>query len=171
MKLRWVLVLSAAIVLLPLVATADRDVKEFGFKFKGEGSFEVVFDPDVGPEGEWVYIPPGGFELLNVSHLGLSKVAWKLRYYPPPEGEPFGWFKITGANGDSLEGIYDGFVVTPDDPENPTTGTYDLEWDFTGGTGRFEGAEGIGHTDGLVDFVTGEAKYQFSGEITVSKGK
>lgn len=48
-------------------------------------------------------------------------------------------------------------------------GEYDLEWDFTGGTGRFEGAEGTGHTDGLVDLSTAFAQYRFSGTITVPK--
>jgi hypothetical protein len=167
MKLRRILMFSVVIVSLTLVAIAAPDVKEFDLKFKGEGAFVVVLDDELD---EYVYIPPGGFELLNVSHLGLSEVAWKIRYSPPPEGEPFGWFTITGANGDGLEGIYDGFAVTPD-PEDPTTGTYDLDWLFTGGTGRFEGALGTGHTDGLVDFLTGEAKYQFSGTIIVPKGK
>jgi hypothetical protein len=160
MKLKSVLLFGVVIVSLTFVAIAGE--KEFEIAFKGEGSFEVVFDEELG---KVVYIPPGGFELLNVSHLGKSKVAWKLLVDPPLPGEPFGWFTITGANGrDSLEGIYDGFVITP---TSPTTGTYDLEWFFTGGTGRFDGAEGIGHTDGLVDFGTGEAKYEFSGEVTV----
>jgi len=98
---------------------------------------------------------------------------------PPPEGTPpdlddppfnfrSGTFTITGANGrDGLEGDYSGFVMGE--------GTYDLEWDFTGGTGRFEDArstEGTqGHTDGLVDLETGYAEFEFSGEITVPKGK
>jgi hypothetical protein len=154
-------VFSVVIASLTFVAIAG-DVKELDLKFKGEGSFEVVFDEDIGAD---VYIPPGGFELLNVSHLGLSKVEWKLLYVPPTE-PPFGWFKITGAKGDSLEGIYDGFAITP---TSPTTGTYDLDWLFTGGTGRFDGAEGTGHTDGLVDFETFEAKFEFSGEVTVPK--
>ena len=161
MKLRRMLVFSAVIVSLTLVAIAGPGVKTFNLKFKGEGAFEMVVDPEWG----LIYIPPGGFELLNVSHLGKSKVAWKLRVLPPPEGEPFGCFTITGANGDSLEGIYDGFVLDME------AGEYDLEWDFTVGTGRFEGATGDGHTDGLVDFTTGVAKYQFSGQITVPKGK
>jgi hypothetical protein len=166
MKLRSVLLFSVVIALLPIAVIADEEAEELELKFKGEGSFQIVYDEDVGA---FVYIPPGGFELLNVSHLGLSKVAWKLLVLPPLPGEPFGWFTITGANRrDSLEGIYDGFVITP---TSLTTGTYDLEWLFTGGTGRFESAEGTGHTDGLVDFETGEAKYEFSGKVTVPEEK
>jgi hypothetical protein len=152
------LVFSVVIVSLTLVAIAAPDVKEFDLKFKGEGAFDVVYDEDLEA---WVYIPLGGPELLNVSHLGLSEVEWKLLYVPP-EDPPFGWFKITGANGDSLEGTYDGFELHP-------TGEYDLDWVFESGTGRFEDATGTGHTDGLVD--GGVAKYQFSGKITVPKGK
>jgi len=160
MKLKSALVFGVVIASLTFVAIANADEVEIGFT--GEGYFEVVFDEELQ---EPVYIPPGGFELLDVSPLGLSKVAWKLRYFPPPEGEPFGWFTITGPNGrDSLEGIYNGFVITPDDP--PITGTYDLEWLFTGGTGRFDDFVGTGHTDGEVDFTTGYAEYVFSGTVT-----
>jgi hypothetical protein len=159
MKLKSVLVFGVVIVLLSLVALAAPDAKTFDLKFKGEGAFDVVLDPELGV---LVYIPLGGPELLNVSHLGLSEVDWKLLYVPPTE-PPFGWFTITGANGDTLEGFYHGFAL------NAETGEYDLDWTFESGTGRFEGATGTGHTDGLVD--GGVAKYQFSGTITVPKGK
>ena len=156
MKLKPALVFGVVIASLTFVAIANADEVEIGFT--GEGYFMIVFDEELQ---EPVYIPPGGFELLNVSPLGLSKVAWKLRVAPPPEGEPFGWFTITGPNGrDSLEGIYNGFVL------NMEEGTYDLEWDFTGGTGRFDDFVGTGHTDGEVDFTTGIAKYVFSGTVT-----
>ena len=159
MKIKRVLVFSIVIASLTFVAMAGGE-KEYELKFKGEGAFDMVVDPDWG----LVYIPPGGFELLDVSHLGESEVAWKLRVLPPPDGEPFGCFTITAANGkDSLEGIYDGFVL------NWEEGWYDLEWEFTGGEGKFDGATGRGHTDGLVDFTTGIAKYEFSGEVKVSE--
>jgi hypothetical protein len=159
MKRKSLLVFSIVIASLALVTIAYADEVEIGFT--GEGYFQVVFDEELG---ELVYIPPGGFELLNVTNLGLSEVAWKLRFNPPPEGEPFGWFTITGPNGkDTLEGIYDGFVITP---TSPTTGTYDLEWLFTGGTGRFDDFVGRGHTDGEVDFLTAYAEYVFSGIVT-----
>jgi hypothetical protein len=71
-----------------------------------------------------------------------------------------GWFTITGANGDGLSGYYSGFVL------NLATGDYDLEWAFTGGTGRFLDYTGTGHTDGLANLVTGEAEFEFSGTIS-----
>ena len=46
---------------------------------------------------------------------------------------------------------------------------FHLDWVFTGGTGRFENAEGTGHTDGLVDFGALYAEFEFSGKVTVPK--
>ena len=142
-------------------------VKEFELKFKGDGYFANEYDPATG---DLVFSPAGGADLLNVSHLGLSEVVWELRVTPPPGSEEdpafafrSGTFTITGANGDSLTGSYSDFQMG--------TGTYTLEWLFEGGTGRFNGASGTGHTDGLVDLDTGYAKFKFTGDITVPKEK
>lgn len=163
MKLRRTLVFSTVIVSLTLVALAAPGVKTFNLKFKGQGAFAVVVDPDLGVP---VYIPAGGYDLLNVSHFGLSKVEWKL-LYEAPEDPPFGWFTITGANGDMLMGYYSNFDL------NSENGEYELEWTFTGGTGRFEGAQGLGYTDGLADLSVfpPHAEFEFLGTITVPKGK
>ena len=163
MKLKIVLVFSVVIVSLTFVAIAG-DVEEYKLKFKGDGYFSMVFDEETG---DLVSSPAGGFDLLNVSHLGLSKVVWELRLDPITFEFRSGTFTITGANGiDSLYGEYSYFVFTPD-PENPYIGTYVLGWDFQGGTGKFEGATGIGHTDGLPDFVNLYAEFKFSGAVTV----
>ena len=166
MKLKSVLVFSVVIASLTFVAIAG-DVKEFDLKFKGGGQFGQYIDDDgllvFYPA---VFVPPDQLphvpDSLNVSHLGLSEVDWEIRVNPSnfPEFVD-GWFTITGANGDSLEGDYSGFVL------DLVTGEYDLEWDFKSGTGRFEGATGTGHTDGLANLLTGEAEFEFSGEITV----
>jgi hypothetical protein len=120
--------------------------------------------------GDLVFEPAGGFDLLDVSHLGESQVVWELRVTPPwsedPEDPPYtfrsGTFSITGASGkDSLVGHYGDFVMG--------IGTYTLDWIFTGGTGRFDGATGTGHTDGLVDFDTVHAEFEFSGTVTAPK--
>ncbi|UCF86041.1 MAG: hypothetical protein JSV50_10525, partial [Desulfobacteraceae bacterium] len=72
-----------------------------------------------------------------------------------------GWFTITGPNGrDSLEGYYSDWIM------NPESGDYDLEWVFTGGTGRFDDFVGIGHTDGLANLLTGQAWFTFYGTVT-----
>jgi hypothetical protein len=167
MKLKSALLFSIVIVLLTTLAFAAPDVKKYDLKFKGDGYFAVEFDSDTG---DMVFTPPGGYDLLNVSHLGLSQVAWELRVTPPPgtAGDPAfsfrsGTFTITGANGDTLSGIYSGFQMG--------VGTYTLDWLFTEGTGRFDGASGTGHTDGLVDLSTGYAEFEFSGSIIVPKNK
>ena len=157
MKPKRILMFSAVIVSLTLVALAAPGVKTFALKFNGEGKFGMYSDGDL-----LVFFPYPGPDLLNVSHLGLSEVDWEIRVTPAFEFVD-GWFTITGANGDELTGEYSGFVM------DLATGEYDLEWDFKSGTGRFEGATGTGHTDGLSNLVTGEAVFQFSGEITVPK--
>ena len=156
MKLRSMLLFSV-VISLALVAVADEMESEIAFK--GEGQFGMYPDGDL-----LVFFPYPGPDLLNVSHLGLSEVDWEIRVTQAFEFVD-GWFAITGANGDKLEGVYSGFVL------DLGTGDYDLEWDFKSGTGRFEGATGEGHTDGLANLLTGEAKFEFSGEITVPKEK
>lgn len=160
MRRKSALVLAVVVVLLPMVAIADEEAGEFELKFKGEGLFGMYPDGDL-----LVFFPYPGPDSLNVSHLGLSQVDWEIRVTQAFEFVD-GWFTILGANGrDSLEGDYSGFVL------DLATGEYDLEWDFTGGTGRFEGATGTGHTDGLSNLLTGEAKFEFSGDVTVPKEK
>ena len=157
MKLGRMLVFSVVVVSLTLVAIAAPDVKTFQLKFKGDGYFDIY--PE---DGDLVFTPRGGFDLLNVSHLGLSQVVWELRVDPEDYTFRNGTFAITGANGqDSLTGHYSHFALVADG--------YDLDWVFTGGTGRFEGATGTGHTDGVPDFDNNYAEFAFFGEITVPK--
>ena len=169
MKLKSVLVFSVVIVSLTFVAIAG-DVKELDLKFKGEGQFVVEVVDFTEPWYTLSFKPPGGSELLNVTHLGLSEVTWELLVEATNPFDPAtfvfdeGTFTISGANGsDSLEGHYSYFYI------DPLTGDYDLDWAFTGGTGRFEGAVGTGHTDGLANLATGDAKFEFSGEVTIPK--
>jgi hypothetical protein len=98
MKLKRMLVFSAVIVSLTLVALAGRDAKEFELKFKGEGDF--CFDD----MGRFIPCREEG-DLLNVSHLGLSDV-WYQIDSQSENPENFGPFTITGANGDMLMGYY-----------------------------------------------------------------
>ena len=180
MKLVRILVFSAVIVSLPLVAVGDRCVKNYNLKFKGEGQFGyyitlvdsvpvIVFYPAV-------FVPPDQFphvpDSLNVSHLGLSEVDWEIRVTFDTE-DPFnqdkyafhsGWFTIIGANGrDGLEGFYSNWTL------DAASGDYILDWAFTGGGGRFADATGTGRTYGNADLATGQAEFEFSGTITVPK--
>lgn len=111
-KLPLVLLFIVVIALLPFATIADE--KESEIRFKGDGCFDMVFDEKTG---ELVFSPAGGYDLLNVSHLGLSKVVWEFRVDPLTFDFHKGTFTITGANGhDSLEGHYSGFQLG--------TGTY-----------------------------------------------
>ena len=154
------LVFSAVIVSLTLVALAAPDVKTYNLKFKGEEPFCV-------DEATGSFIPcREEGDLLNVSHLGLCDVYYEISLEATGDPPSHGPFTITGANGDSLEGYYSDFSLDED-------GVYMLEWTFTSGSGRFEGAEGIGYTDGLADLsvLPPYAVFEFYGEITVPKNK
>lgn len=134
----------------------DKKPKTIDIKFDGEGYFEVSFDAE---SGLLVFSPQGGYDLVNISHFGLSRIVWELRVMPVTYAFVDGWFGITGANGrDGLSGVYSDFVLG--------VGEYDLDWLFTGGTGRFVSAAGTGHTDGVVDLATGYAEFEFRGTVT-----
>lgn len=157
MKLRSVLLFSIVIASFAFVAIAG-DLKEYELKFKGDGYFTADYEYQGKKLKYVIFSPYGGYDLLDVSHLGESKVVWELRVTPDFRFVN-GTFTIAGANGsDSLVGHYSNFQLG--------VGTYALDWVFTGGTGRFEGASGTGHTDGLVDLVTGYAEFEFSGTVT-----
>ena len=157
MKLKSVLVFSV-VISLTLVAVAG-DTKDYELKFKGSGYFVADLDPATG---DLVFSPYGGYDLLDISHLGESVVVWELRVDPLTFEFRSGTFTITGSNGkDTLEGHYSDFQLG--------VGEYDLDWAFTGGTGRFGDATGTGHTDGLVDLNPGYAQFEFSGMVTTQR--
>jgi hypothetical protein len=178
MKLMRVFVFSAVIVLLPLAAVGDRGVKNYNLKFKGDGQFgsyvDVIGQDLVLVFYPAVFIPPDQLphvpDSLSVSHLGLSEVDWEIRvtatdfYDPSTYMFHSGWFTIIGANGkDSLGGDYSDWAL------DAASGDYVLDWAFTSGTGRFEGATGTGRTYGNADLATGQAEFEFSGTIAVPK--
>ena len=175
MKLRRMLVFSATVVSLTLVALSAPDVKTYQLKFEGEGQFGSYVDEDgllvFYPA---VFVPPDQLQhvpdSLNVSHLGLSEVDWEIRvtatdfYDPSTYVFHSGWFTITGANGkNTLEGDYSNWVL------DAQSGDYILDWAFTDGTGKFEDATGTGRTYGNANLTTGQAEFEFSGTITVPK--
>lgn len=70
---------------------------------------------------------------------------------------------LVAANGDELYLSIEGAVLPSDDPE------YDFEFrdafEFTGGTGRFESAEGGGMTDSFVSQATDRTDHHWSGTL------
>ena len=179
MKLARKFVFCVVIASLTLVAVGDRpDNKTFQLKFRGEGQFgsyvDVIGGDVVLVFYPAVFIPPDQLphvpDSLNVSHLGLSEVDWEIRvtatdfYDPSTYVFHSGWFTIIGANGkDSLEGDYSDWAL------NAESGDYILDWAFTDGTGKFDDATGTGRTYGNANLVTGQAAFEFSGNITVPK--
>ena len=78
MKSKSFLLFSVVIVLLTTLVFAAPDVKKYDLKFKGDGYFDITIDGT-----DLVFSPVGGFDLLNVSHLGLQRsygrFGWILR--------------------------------------------------------------------------------------------
>jgi len=108
--------------------------------------------PFPGPaHGMYVEIIGNG----NASHLGLTELVidqWWTRAHPsPPPAETGFWSFGQGeiifiaANGDLLEATYWGWADHQEDPPTEIL----THGKFTGGTGRFEDAEGYFTWDGL----------------------
>jgi hypothetical protein len=74
-----------------------------------------------------------------------------------------GAFTLTGANGDTISGTYEGTAALAADGVNFT---YDVSGPITGGTGRFAGADGelVWHGEG--SFATGRLSDVVVGEIS-----
>jgi hypothetical protein len=141
------------------VALAAKDGKR-PFKANGTGTTEV------SSTGNPLVFDSESWGTLNASHLGKTasyidaQQDWT-RSYPDYFADPCadvvnGWMELTAANGDKLWGDLSG-EVCEDAPYDNTSYTSDLEWDVTGGTGRFATADGVvdvtGHStrDGLSD--------------------
>lgn len=76
---------------------------------------------------------------------------------------------LVAANGDKLWVVSSGAVVPSDHPD------FDFEFtnpfEFTGGTGRFEGARGGGFQQGLVDQQASRTRHQWSGTLILPRGQ
>ena len=81
---------------------------------------------------------------------------------------------FTAANGDKLYILSMGSTVVegrrPDHPEYVCCWWQDT-WEITGGTGRFEGATGSGITDDYNSSEDPNSHHQWTGTITLVKGK
>jgi hypothetical protein len=81
------------------------------------------------------------------------------------DGTYTGFFHWSAANGDKLEGTFDGYL-TP----SATPGVYDNHEnaDITSGTGRFAGATGHFELGGQVDFTTNPPSFVLPWQGTIS---
>jgi len=82
-------------------------------------------------------------------------------------------FVFTAANGDELYGTIDeGFVeFFPEPYENGIIAIYNDYLEFTGGTGRFEGASGGGDVDSYLPLPGTHWQHSINSTITLVKGK
>jgi hypothetical protein len=83
--------------------------------------------------------------------------------FNPGTGSFAGAPRFTAANGDTLTGSYAGTVAGTDDPN---VITYQEELAITGGTGRFIGATGTVHVDGIANLATGDYSQWLAGTIS-----
>lgn len=76
---------------------------------------------------------------------------------------------FTAANGDELQFTVSGAVLPFDHPE------FEFQFAdpfvFTGGTGRFQGASGDGMSDSQVDSDISRTQHDWSGALTLPRGK
>lgn len=84
-----------------------------------------------------------------------------------------GSFVQTAANGDQLWGIYTGSladILEVDQNGNPVVVLIDSPYQITGGSGRFNGAEGEGTTMAEFNFVEKVGDFDTAGWITFEAG-
>ncbi|HSJ64378.1 MAG TPA: hypothetical protein VK922_10850 [Gemmatimonadaceae bacterium] len=74
-----------------------------------------------------------------------------------------GEFTNTAADGSTIIGTYDGYLVPT---SHPTQFTIQGTFVITGGTGRFEGASGSGLATGTFDTATGAASLELTGHVS-----
>lgn len=84
-----------------------------------------------------------------------------------PEGGSLPFFDVawtlTTANGDELRLTGDGEVL----PSVHSDFEFTIQFEITGGTGRFEGASGSGVQPGLVDRQASRTEHQWSGTLAL----
>jgi hypothetical protein len=143
----------AAAVVLPLAATAGPHVP---LKGRDAGSF--------GP-GDHACSP--GHDALDIDGAGTASQVGAYTYHADEcfNGSALsftGTFAITAANGDVLRGDYNGFVP----PFTGAEAVYIQAMTVTGGTGRFDGADGELHARGLANLVTGAYSQELHGVVS-----
>ncbi len=100
---------------------------------------------------------------LHVIHLGTATIEFEVLAAPTSPTTAMvvsGNFALTAANGDLLQGNYNGGEA------DFAQGVYTLESDFTGGTGRFTEATGSVHTDGQINIAAGTFAARVFGRIS-----
>lgn len=154
------IVAGIALAAVIVLATADHAAagKQVPFKGSLEGSYDVVIDPGPPPEGTF-----DGSGTGKGTHLG--KFTYEFPHVvdfgsTPPIG--VGIYTFTAANGDTVTAEFMGFST----PVEPGVVFVVEEAVITGGTGRFEGAEGGFTVERYVDQINRTTSGSFKGTIS-----
>lgn len=110
---------------------------------------------------------PGGAQVV-IGGVGTATGLGRYGYtavecFDPVAGSFAGTATFVAADGDTITGTYAGTVGATADPN---VVTYQEELTITGGTGRFSGASGSVHVDGLANLATGEYRQRLIGSIS-----
>jgi hypothetical protein len=114
-------------------------------------------------------------DVVNFGHANqLGAFTGRADFYPNPPDPVSGCFTYTGffhwmaANGDKLEGSFEGYSCPTDTP-----GVYDnhetADVDPIASTGRFAGATGHFELGGRIDFTTVPPSFVLPWEGTISR--
>lgn len=125
------------------------------FRAADRGGFTV---PGACADGAQVVIGGVG-NATGLGRYGFTAV----ECFNPGTGAFAGTGTFMASDGSTLTGSYVGTVAGTDDPD---VITYDEELTITGGTGRFAGATGSVHVDGVANLATGAYSQRLAGTIS-----
>lgn len=125
--------------MVPITATlVGQDVEPIPGVFPGctleEGQAPLLWRFTSAGTGTMSHLGRVSYGFTHCTHVDLTIT----------EGE----LTLTAANGDTVELAYTAVVTEYEGPEDPEA-VWEMSWTVTGGTGRFAGASGSGHGDGV----------------------
>ena len=162
-------ILGVAVVGLAAVVAADSGTRPLKGSFEGDVTFNQV-DMEVCPASELLY---GGMSsdaeaTGTMTHLGRTTL---VSSHCTPAGEAVTGGKATliAANGDKLYASYSGTAPFPI-PGVTEHVEADIDFEITGGTGRFDDATGSGKMYVSIEFLgfeelTWPAVWEWEGTI------
>ena len=129
---------------------------EVPFRGSDDGGFEL---PGSCPDGSLEIVISG---TGRATQLGAYTYAAS-ECFDPLSGTFAGTSTMTAANGDEIDGTYEGQVSATTDPN---VITYQEELELNGGTGRFTGATGTLQVAGVANLSTLEYGQTLTGTVS-----
>ena len=148
---------------LTLKLANGRDAIRVPFKLSGQG---IGTGAEAQPPCDQGFTPTGNLAHGTATHLGrFTSIHRQCVNFQTLEFRD-GTVTYYAANGDQLHATFDGFL-------SPTSEAGVLSFDnpahVVGGTGRFEGAEGLFRAHGLVDLNDNTFELQVEGDLLLPK--